>query len=587
MAKSWLRAVHALIACAVLAAGAILVSPPTLYSQEPLAAPGVKFKVQGAAERLEMTVNTSRILEFEFDVPKMLVNNPDLVRVIPISPRSVQLSAVKAGVTQVNVWDDKGKVTSIDLVILGDVQELDLILKTEFPEANIRLRPLNSSLFVTGFVPKAEMVPQITRIAQDYFPQIVNNLTVGGVQKVLLHVKVMEVSRTKLRTLGFDWAELNGQSFVSQGVSGLLNGIGVVNGGPSTVRFGIVNGNNEFYGFLEALRQNDLAKLVAEPTLTTLNGRPASFNVGGEVPILVPQSLGSVTIQYREFGTQVDFVPIVLGNGMVRLEVRPQITELDNSLSVQLNGTNIPGFRQRRADVGVEMRAGQTLAIAGLIYQRTEAQSRGIPWIADVPWFGAPFRRNTERMNEVELVIMVTPEFAEAMDPAEVPPCGPGQLTTSPTDTELYYRGYLEVPNKNCANCNTTGNIAPFGPDELPGQSGAQGTQARRLAPVVQPQQQYQQQQQQQYAPQMRQTSQPAYGGTPAKTVATGTGVRTALQTSSPQPQQQQQPAGNSNFSYYAGSSQTQANGQPARPSQQARPTAPALIGPLGYDELK
>jgi pilus assembly protein CpaC len=587
MAKSWLRAVHALIACAVLAAGAILVSPPTLYAQEPLAAPGVKFKVQGAAERLEMTVNTSRILEFEFDVPKMLVNNPDLVRVIPISPRSVQLSAVKAGVTQVNVWDDKGKVTSIDLVILGDVQELDLILKTEFPEANIRLRPLNSSLFVTGFVPKAEMVPQITRIAQDYFPQIVNNLTVGGVQKVLLHVKVMEVSRTKLRTLGFDWAELNGQSFVSQGVSGLLNGIGVVNGGPSTVRFGIVNGNNEFYGFLEALRQNDLAKLVAEPTLTTLNGRPASFNVGGEVPILVPQSLGSVTIQYREFGTQVDFVPIVLGNGMVRLEVRPQITELDNSLSVQLNGTNIPGFRQRRADVGVEMRAGQTLAIAGLIYQRVEAQSRGIPWLADVPWFGAPFRRNTERMNEVELVIMVTPEFAEAMDPSEVPPCGPGQLTTSPTDTELYYRGYLEVPNKNCPDCNTTGNIAPFGPgstgqDQLPASGGAYGTEARRPAPVVAPSQFKQPQQQQQYAPQMRQTSQPAYG-TPAKTVATGTGVRSALQTS--QPQQQQ--AGNSNYSYYAGSSQQQQQStQPARPSQQARPT-PALIGPLGYDELK
>ncbi|WP_254510789.1 type II and III secretion system protein family protein [Anatilimnocola floriformis] len=583
MAKSWLRAVHALIAGAVLAAGAILVAPPSLHAQEPLAAPGVKFKVQGAAERLEMTVNTSRILEFEFDVPKMLVNNPDLVRVIPISPRSVQLSAVKAGVTQVNVWDDKGKVTSIDLVILGDVQELDLILKTEFPEANIRLRPLNSSLFVTGFVPKAEMVPQITRIAQDYFPQIVNNLTVGGVQKVLLHVKVMEVSRTKLRTLGFDWAELNGQSFISQGVSGLLNGVGVVNGGPSTVRFGIVDGNNQFYGFLEALRQNDLAKLVAEPTLTTLNGRPASFNVGGEVPILVPQSLGTVTIQYREFGTQVDFVPIVLGNGMVRLEVRPQITELDNSLSVTLNGTSIPGFRQRRADVGVEMRAGQTLAVAGLIYQRTESQSRGVPWLADLPYFGAPFRRNTERQNEVELVIMVTPEFAEAMEPNEVPACGPGQQTTSPTDTELYYKSYLEVPKK-CDNCNTTGNIAPFYRDDL----APAGTQARRQAPVQQqPQYQQQPQQQQNYAP-IIQSSQPAYGGgTPAKTVATGSGVRTALQSSAPQysQPQQQQPAGNGNFSYYAGSSQQST--QPARPSQQARPTPPALIGPLGYDELK
>jgi pilus assembly protein CpaC len=580
MAKTWLRALYAHIACAVLAAGAILAPPASLSAQEPVAAPGVKFKVQGAAERLEMTVNTSRILEFEFDVPKMLVNNPDLVRVIPISPRSVQISAVKAGVTQVNVWDSDGKVTSIDLIILGDVQELDLILKTEFPEANVRLRPLNSSLFVTGFVPKAEMVPQITRIAQDYFPQIVNNLTVGGVQKVLLHVKIMEVSRTKLRTLGFDWAQINGQSFVSQGVSGLLSGVGAVNGGPSTVRFGIVDGNTQFYGFLEALRQNDLAKLLAEPTLTTLNGRPASFNVGGEVPILVPQSLGTVTIQYREFGTQVDFVPIVLGNGLVRLEVRPQITELDNSLSVQLNGTSIPGFRQRRADVGVEMRAGQTLAIAGLVYNRVEAQNRGLPWLSDVPWFGAPFRRTTERQNEVELVILVTPEFAEAMDPNEVPPCGPGQLSASPTDVELYWRGYLEVPRK-CDNGNcgpggpnggpNGGNYAPVnGPEQVaPGQA-PYGTQSRRPA--------------YQTAPTIRQSSQPAQQGVPARTVATGN-VKAALQTSVPQQRSTTQQQGN--YSYYAGSNQQPASQQGAKPSQQQRPTQPSLIGPIGYDELR
>ncbi len=592
MAKSWLRAVQALIAGAVLAAGAILVPPASLSAQEPLAAPGVKFRVQGAAERLEMTVNTSRILEFDFDVPKMLVNNPDLVRVIPISPRSVQISAVKAGVTQVNVWDSKDKVTSIDLIIIGDVQELDLILKTEFPDANIRLRPLNSSLYVTGFVPRAEMVPQITRIAQDYFPQIVNNLTVGGVQKVLLHVKIMEVSRTKLRTLGFDWANLNGANFVSQGVSGLLSGVGNVTGGPSTVRFGIVDGNNTFYGFLEALRQNDLAKLLAEPTLTTLNGRPASFNVGGEVPILVPQSLGTVTIQYREFGTQVDFVPIVLGNGLIRLEVRPQITELDNSLSVQLNGTSIPGFRQRRADVGVEMRAGQTLAIAGLVYNRVEAQSRGVPWLADLPWFGAPFRRNTERQNEVELVILVTPEFAEAMDPNEVPPCGPGQLTASPTDTELYYRSYLEVPKKcDSGNCGP-GGASIRNPEEINGGSGAPyGTQSRR--PAAQP---YSNQptSNQNSARQMSQPSGPAYGGTPAKTVASSN-VRGALQTSAPQaaaqrPSATQRPAATSastqaatgNYSYYAG-----ANHPTGKPVQQVRPSQPALIGPLGYDELK
>ena len=127
---------------------------------------GIKFQVKGPAERLEMTVNTSRVVEFPFDVPRMLVNNPDLVRVVPISPKSIQLSALRAGVTQLNVWDSDGNVTSVDVVILGDVAELDMTLKTLFPEASLRLRPLNSSLYISGFVPKAEMVASITRVSR-------------------------------------------------------------------------------------------------------------------------------------------------------------------------------------------------------------------------------------------------------------------------------------------------------------------------------------------------------------------------------------------------------------------------------------
>jgi pilus assembly protein CpaC len=195
----------AVLAIAV-AFGAALTPAAPLAAQQPGDPPpgSVTFQVRGAAERLEMVVNTSRVVEFPFDVPRMLVNNPDLVRVIPISPKSIQLSAVRAGITQVNVWDAEGNVTAIDLTIIGDVQELDATLKSLFPEASIRLRPLNSSLYISGFVPKAEMVNSIIRVAQDYFPQVINDMTVGGVHKVLLHVKVMEVSRTKLRSLGFD-----------------------------------------------------------------------------------------------------------------------------------------------------------------------------------------------------------------------------------------------------------------------------------------------------------------------------------------------------------------------------------------------
>ena len=127
--------------------------------------------------------------------------------------------------TQLNVQDGDNNVTTVDIVIVGDATELDMTLKTLFPEAALRLRPLNSSLYISGFVPKAEMVASITRVAQDYFPNIINDMRVGGVHKIL-HTKVMEVSRTKLRTLGFDWAQLSsGGSFISQGVSGVLQAL--------------------------------------------------------------------------------------------------------------------------------------------------------------------------------------------------------------------------------------------------------------------------------------------------------------------------------------------------------------------------
>jgi pilus assembly protein CpaC len=412
----------------------------------------VKFEVTGPAERMTLTVNTSKILEFPFEVPKMLVNNPEMVRVVPLSPKSVQVSAVKAGVTQLNVWDAEEKITSVDLIIIGDVRELELVLKTEFPDAALKLRPLNNSLYISGFVPRAADVSQVTTIARDYFPNVINNMSVGGVQKILLHVKAVEVSRTKLRSLGFDWAAITEDGFFSQSVTGLL-GItepgDIIPKGNGTNNFLINSGDTQFFGFLEALRKDDLVKLLAEPTLTTSSGRAARFNVGGEVPVPVPQSQGVTTIEYKEFGTSIDFVPVVLGNGSLRLEVKAEVSEVDPSLSTFIAGGTVPGFRSRYADTGVEMKTGQTLAIAGLVYNKVEQATRGTPWLMDVPWAGAAFRRNSEKVNEVELVILVTPEFGEAMDATEVPPCGPGQSTTSPTDVELFFHGYREVP-KDC-----------------------------------------------------------------------------------------------------------------------------------------
>jgi pilus assembly protein CpaC len=524
---------------------AALALPTATFAQPAAEAPGIKFKVLGQAERMTMIVNTSRIVEFPFEVPKMLVNNPDLVRVVPLSPKSIQVSAIRQGTTQLNVWGTDDKITSIDLVINGDVQELEGILKTEFPDAALRLRTLNSSLHISGFVPKAESVSQIVKIAQDYFPNVINGMTVGGVQQVVLHVKVMEVSRTKLRNFGFDWANISSGGFIVEGASGLIpaSATALIQPTPlgnTTLRFAINEGSNSFQGFLEALERNNLAQLLSEPTLTTVSGRPASFLVGGQIPIPVPQALGVTTIEYRNFGTQLDFVPIVLGNGKVRLDVRAEVTEVDPSISAAIGNGTVPGFRSRNAETGAEMKTGQTMAIAGLVFKKNDAAVRGFPWLMDMPWAGAAFRRISHQENELELIIMVTPEFCEAMDPSEVPPCGPGQLSAPPTDVELYWRGYLEVP-KPCGNGNCPpgfqGNGTQGGYENLPAPT-VDGQSARRPTPA-----------QPATYPPLRTAQQP-------KTAAIGTGATPAKTVSTTKP----------------------------KPTVK---TKPKLIGPQGYDEIR
>ncbi len=439
----------------------------------------IHFQVSSPIQRLEMIVNTSRIINCEYNIPELMIDNESIVRAKPISPNQVQLSALKPGFTTLTLFDEAKKEHALDVLVYGDARELENLLMTEFPEASLRVRPLAASVVITGYVPRAELVSRIIRMAEDYYPQVINNITVGGVQTILLHVKLMEVSRTKLRRLGFDWANFNGDDSVVQSAAGLVSSYSLIPGAQSvassrgeTVAFGIINEANSFFGFLEALKQNNLVKVLAEPTLVAQSGRAASFSSGGEFPILVPQSLGTISIQYRQFGTRVDFVPIVLGNGRVRLEVRPQVSEIDPSRSVTINNTTVPGLRSRWVDTAVEMNAGQTLALAGLIQTQIEAETRGIPWLSDLPWFGAAFRHVREQSNEIELLVLVTPEFIDALDPQDVPPCGPGELTTSPSDPELYLRGYLEVP-KNCDSCRD--GSAPCRPTFLLDDSGLQG----------------------------------------------------------------------------------------------------------------
>ncbi len=419
---------------------------------EPTVPHSLVHHVRETSERMEMTVNTSRILTMDRKIPQAQVNNPDLLDLTPLAPNQIQVSAKKPGVTQVNLWDDQQQIYAIDVIVYGDAQELTMLLRAQFPSAALKVVPVVNGVLISGYVDQPDHVHRIVEIAEEYYDKVINNIAVGGVQQVLLHVRVMEVSRTKLNALGLDFSQLSGPNSIA--VSGAS--VAPVN---ATVSFDVFDGGNAFFGVLEALRQDQLMKILSEPTLVTISGRPASFNVGGAIPILRPGDLGqppSYNYEDGKFGTSVKFVPIVLGNGRIRLEIESEISELDQANAVTVGGFSIPAKRSRDVNTSVEMMAGQTLALAGLVQTRTEARRRGIPWVSDAPYLGALFRRVHEENNEVELLILVTPELVEPLNPHEVPLVGPGMSTESPSDWQLFMRGHIEVPRR-CSVCSGRG----------------------------------------------------------------------------------------------------------------------------------
>jgi pilus assembly protein CpaC len=440
--------------CLATAFGLACFAPQAQAQSLQLEASPLVHKVTAATERLEMTANTSRLLTLDQPIPRAQVNNREILELTPLSPNEVQIFAKKPGVTQINLWNEDNKVHTIDVMVFGDARELAMLIRTEFPHASIRVKPLAQSVVLSGFVDRQDHVSQIIRIAEDYYPKVISHITVGGVQQISLNVKVYEVSRTRLRTLGMEWSTTDGANFVVSSISGLI-GLASVGGASAAVAggnadgavaFGVVGDDSTFFGFIEALRRYDLLKVLAEPTLVTVSGRPAFFNSGGEFPILVPQSLGTSSIEFKKFGTQVDFVPIVLGNGNIRLEVRPKVSELDESRGISINGVNVPALKERVVDTAVEMKPGQTLALAGLVQTKIESSNKGLPWLADLPYVGAAFRRVREEINEVELLILVTPEVVDAVDGNELPLCRPGMHSEPACDHDFYLNGYLEVP---------------------------------------------------------------------------------------------------------------------------------------------
>lgn len=360
----------------------------------------------------------------------------------------------------------------IDSISTAYKSYLEATIRRMFPTVSVDILIANQQTAVlNGYVDKAELVQPIEDLVRGFLAagagtapdsvSVVNALRVTGVQQVQLQVIIAEVNRQKQRDLGFDWAwaDLNGNGLFGSltnstggfiGLQALPNPLTAgslitpdINRANSTFTASRAN-NFAFYGLLRALVSNDMAKILAEPNLVALSGQPAYFNVGGETPILIPQGNGTISIQYRPFGTNLRFVPTVLGEGRIRLEVRPEVSEIDPALQVTLQGISVPGFRARTAETTVELESGQTFAVAGLVQQRVQATTDKTPVLGDLPLVGWAFQNKRYQQLDTELLIMVTPHLAEAMDER---PCKlPGRESRIPNDVEWYLGSRFEPP---------------------------------------------------------------------------------------------------------------------------------------------
>src|ERR1019366_6292054 len=260
---------------------------------------------------------------------------------------------------------------------------------------------------------------------------VVNQIRIRGVHQVQLEVVVAVVNRSEARSMAANYS-LNGTNFFASSIFGgpfaftntLVPGAGGASAslsqtGTANLPFGIINNNGSFMGYLQLLRTEGLTKILAEPRVVTLSGKPAYITSGGQTPVLTSSGQGAPTVDYKQFGTVVKFLPVVLGNGKIHLEVNPELSNINTAAGITIPGvvpTVVPGFDVRSALVTVEIEDGQTLAIGGLIQNKITATISRIPILGDLPYLSTLFSTKSYTENEEEMIILVTPRLVEPVD---------------------------------------------------------------------------------------------------------------------------------------------------------------------------
>lgn len=464
--------------CAVVKLTAVLLTftlglPGSLRAQAAADSPtaaGAAIKVQlhsvtnSGVQRINMPAGRGTLIDVDEPLKRASVANPEVAEVSVLSPKQVLVTGKTPGNTELLLWDDGERQAAFTVTVEMDVAEIRDAIAKVAPGAQLDIRPIRDNLLLTGTVPDTDTMNRVMEVAKILTPNVTNQVRVAGEQQVLLRCTVAEVDKTSTRQLGINgW--LAGDNLHDIFVVNQIDQINPANigaspfgpiGGPNAPRIPFATGTEgipllpsttmslgfpriQMQIFLQAMRDNGLMRVLAEPNLVALNGQEANFIAGGEMPYPQASSTGTPSIEFKEFGIRLRFIPSILGRQMVRLTVAPEVSELDYNVSV----LGVPALRKRAATTTIELTSGSTIALAGLLSDNMRGMARKVPALGDVPVLGALFSSVEYQRATTELVILVTPELVSSIGPDQVSSV-PGQFMTPPNDFELFGLGLLE-----------------------------------------------------------------------------------------------------------------------------------------------
>ncbi len=391
---------------------------------------------------LEVAINKSQIVTADRVIDRAMIGNDTIADVMPVSDRSIYILGKTVGTTSLTLYDKMNRVIAVmDISVGPDVEALRLQLAEMFPGQTIDTRLTNGKLMLNGVVKDAGVAGRVAQLASAYAgDNVINMLAVSSPQQVMLEVRFAEVNRTvgeKLGVSGFG-GSTNGNfnGAIGSGASSVTDPLlgNRLQLDPILDQFGIFSalfkiGDVDIEAFLNVLEEQGLSKTLAEPTLVALSGEKASFLAGGEFPIPVVQGGGgggggggqqAITIQFKSFGVSLGFTPTVLGDNVINLIVEPEVSSLDPSASVTINGLTVPGLQTRRASTTLELRDGESFVLAGLLRSEFQTNVQQLPILGSIPIIGSLFRSSRFQKGETELLIVVTPRLVKPMRPDQV-----------------------------------------------------------------------------------------------------------------------------------------------------------------------